>query len=47
MLGFRRGEVGFVLLGEQALLVLASLPFGILLGIALSRYLSEQFSADL
>lgn len=47
VLGFRRGEVGFVLLGEQALLVLASLPFGILLGIGLSRYLSEQFSADL
>jgi putative ABC transport system permease protein len=47
VLGFRRGEVGFVLLGELALLVLASLPAGILLGIGLSRYLTEQFSADL
>ena len=47
VLGFRRGEVGFVLLGELALLVLASLPPGVLLGIALSRYLSERFSADL
>ena len=47
VLGFRRGEVGFVLLGELALLVLASLPVGILLGIGLSRYLTEQFSADL
>ena len=47
VLGFRRDEVGFVMLGEQALLVLASLPLGILLGIALSRYLSERFSADL
>jgi putative ABC transport system permease protein len=47
VLGFRRSEVGFVLIGEQALLVLASLPFGLLLGIGLSRYLSEQFSADL
>ncbi|MGZ8342557.1 MAG: ABC transporter permease [Allosphingosinicella sp.] len=47
VLGFRRGEVGFVLLGELGLLVLLSLPIGILLGIALSRYISQQFSADL
>ncbi|MGZ8348053.1 MAG: ABC transporter permease, partial [Allosphingosinicella sp.] len=47
VLGFRRSEVGFVLLGELALLVLVSLPLGVLLGIVLSRYLSEQFSADL
>lgn len=47
VLGFRSGEVGFVLLGELALLVLASLPVGILLGIGLSRYLTDQFSADL
>lgn len=47
VLGFRRGEVAFVLLGELALLILLSLPLGIALGIALSRYLSKQFSADL
>jgi putative ABC transport system permease protein len=47
VLGFRRGEVGFVLLGEQALLVLAAIPLGLLLGIGLSRYLSARFSADL
>jgi putative ABC transport system permease protein len=47
VLGFRRGEVAFVLLGEQALLVLLSLPLGILLGVALSRYVTTQFSADL
>jgi putative ABC transport system permease protein len=47
VLGFRRGEVSFVLLGEQALLVVASLPFGIAMGIGLSRYMSEQFSSDL
>jgi putative ABC transport system permease protein len=47
VLGFRRGEVAFVLLGEQALLVLLSLPLGILLGIALSRYVTTKFSADL
>jgi putative ABC transport system permease protein len=47
VLGFRRGEVSFVLLGEQALLVVASLPIGIAMGIGLSRYMSEQFSSDL
>lgn len=47
VLGFRRGEVSFVLLGELALLVLLALPPGILLGIGLSRYVSQQFSADL
>lgn len=47
VLGFRRREVAFVLLGEQALLVLLSLPLGIALGIALSRYITAQFSADL
>ena len=47
VLGFRRGEVGFVMLGELALLVLASLPLGILFGIGLSRYIAGAFSADL
>ncbi|MGD9942349.1 MAG: FtsX-like permease family protein [Burkholderiaceae bacterium] len=47
VLGFRKREVAFVLLGEQALLVLLSLPLGIAAGIALARYMTEQFSADL
>lgn len=47
VLGFRRGEVAFVLLGEQAILVLLSLPLGILLGIGLSRFMTERFSSDL
>ena len=47
VLGFRRGEVSYVLLGELALLVLVSLPLGIALGIALARYVTKQFSADL
>lgn len=47
VLGFRRGEVGFVLLGELGLLTLLALGPGVLLGIALSRYISQQFSADL
>lgn len=46
VLGFRRPEVAFVLLGELALLLLLALPPGLLLGVALARYLMEQFSAD-
>lgn len=47
VLGFRRGEVAFVLLGEQALLAILSLPLGIALGLTLSRFLIERFSGDL
>lgn len=47
VLGFRKREVAFVLLGEQALLVLLSLVPGIAMGIGLARYMTEQFSADL
>lgn len=47
VLGFRRREVAFVLLGELGVLILVSLPLGILLGIGLSRYVTQQFSADL
>ena len=47
VLGFRRSEVSYVLLGELGVLVLVSIPVGIGLGIALARYVTEQFSADL
>lgn len=47
VLGFRRGETAFVLLGELGLLILISLPLGVALGIWLSRYITQQFSADL
>jgi putative ABC transport system permease protein len=47
VLGFRRGETAFVLLGELGVLILLSLPVGIILGIALARYVTERFSADL
>jgi putative ABC transport system permease protein len=47
VLGFGRGETAFVLLGELGLLVLLSLPIGILFGISLARYVTERFSADL
>lgn len=46
VLGFRRSEVAFVLLGEQALLLLLSLPLGIWAGRELWRYLISQFNND-
>jgi putative ABC transport system permease protein len=47
VLGYRKGEAGFVLVGELALLALASLPLGLALGVALSRYIAASFSSDL
>lgn len=47
VLGYRKGEASFVLLGEQALLALVALPLGLALGVALSRYIAASFSSDL
>jgi putative ABC transport system permease protein len=47
VLGFRRGEVSYLLIAELALLTLIALPIGIPLGIALSRYMVSKFSGDL
>ena len=47
VLGFTRGEVAYVLLGEIALLTLIALPVGCLLGAGLSWYFAEAMSSDL
>ncbi len=47
VLGFTRGEVTGILLGEQALLTLASIPAGFTLGFLLSALLSRFFSREL
>jgi putative ABC transport system permease protein len=47
VLGYRRGEVSYILLGELALLVIAGLPIGTLFGYLLSKYLSETIGGDL
>ncbi|RZI42678.1 FtsX-like permease family protein [Herbaspirillum sp. HC18] len=47
ILGFTRGEVGRMLLGEQSLLTLAAIPLGCALGYALAALLSELLSQDL
>jgi putative ABC transport system permease protein len=47
VLGFTRGEVGYILLGEIGLLTLAAIPLGFLFGNGLSYYLALAFSSDL
>jgi putative ABC transport system permease protein len=47
VLGFTRGEVGYILLGEIGLLVLVAIPPGFLFGRALSAYLAAAFTSDL
>jgi len=37
VLGFTRGEISYILLGELALLALGAIPFGLLLGYGLAR----------
>lgn len=47
VLGFTRGEVSYILLGEIAFLTLLALPLGGLLGTGLARYLAHAMSSDL
>jgi putative ABC transport system permease protein len=47
VLGFTRIEIGKILLGEQGLLTLASVPIGFAAGYALSALLSRFFSREL
>ncbi len=47
VLGFERDEVAYILLGEFALLTLAAIPIGLLIGYGLCAYLASQFGTDL
>ncbi len=47
VLGFTRAEVGYILLGEIALLTLLAIPPGFVLGRGLSAYLASSFTSDL
>lgn len=47
VLGFSKGEVGAMLLGEQAILTLASIPIGFAGGWALSLWLAHLFDSEL
>jgi putative ABC transport system permease protein len=47
VLGFRRSEVAYILLGELGLLTLLAIPLGLLIGYGLCAYLAFQFDSDL
>jgi putative ABC transport system permease protein len=47
VLGFTRGEVAYILMGEVGLLTLLAIPLGLLFGLGLSGYLAVAFSSDL
>lgn len=47
VLGFTRGEVSYILLGEIALLTLLALPISVGLGTGLAWYLAAAMSSDL
>ena len=47
VLGYTRGEISYILLGELALITLASVPLGLLLGRALCGYIAWSINNDL
>ena len=47
VLGFTRGEISYILLGEVGLLVVLALPFGCLLGYGLSNLMAQAFNTEL
>ncbi len=47
VLGFTRGEVSYILLGELAILTLASLPFGCLIGLGLAQLIVANLDTEL
>lgn len=47
VLGFQRAEVAYILLGEMAVLTLAAIPLGMLIGYGLCAFLAFQFDSDL
>ncbi len=47
VLGFTRGEIAYILLGELAVLTLAAIPVGMLVGVGLVGILVVAFESDL
>ena len=47
VLGFTRGEISYILLGELALLTLVAIPPGLLLGRGLCAYIAKAIENDL
>ena len=47
ILGFTRGEVGYILMGEVMLLALLAQPVGWWIGWAVAKLMTESFTSDL
>jgi len=47
VLGFRRSEISFIFLGELAVVTLAAIPLGFLMGWGLSAFALESFATEL
>ncbi len=47
VLGYTRGEISYILLGELAILVLAAIPLGLLMGKWLSEFMASSMQSDL
>ena len=47
VLGFTRGEISYILLGELAVLTLLAIPLGLLLGRGLSWYMIQEIPKDI
>ncbi len=47
VLGFTRGEISYILLGELALLTLAAIPLGLLIGRGLCGLIADMIQSDL
>lgn len=47
MLGYTRGEISYILLGELAFLTLAAVPVGFALGRALCAFVAYSLQSDL
>lgn len=47
VLGFTRGEISYILLGELGLLTFAGIPLGFLIAGGMTAYIAEQMKSDL
>ena len=47
IIGFTKGEVTFILLGEQAILILLAIPVGYLIGYGLAALMSSAYNSEL
>ena len=47
VLGYTRGEISYILLGELAVIALAAIPLGFFIGYALCGYIADVLQSDL